>query len=235
MPKKSHPGSKAGTNRNLLIALLAGAVVVAAVVVGVLTLGGGSDTVDAASAAYLDGIPQSRDVLGEEAATVTMIQFEDLQCPVCERFTQEGQEDIVTQYVRTGKVKLRFVGLAFLGEDSQKALRYALAAGKQNKLWQYTELLYENQGPENAGWVTDSLLEQIAGALDLNWDTLKTDAASVSVTQQATLMAQEGAQKQVSGTPTFFIRVGDGTPYQVQPQSFSVEAFTPIFEDALAQ
>lgn len=236
MPKKTPPRASQGPNRNLLIALGAAGVVIAAIVIGVLTLGGGDSggSIDAAPAAYIDGIPQARDVLGDPAATVTLIQFEDLQCPVCQRYTTEAQEDVVTEYVRPGKVKLRFVGLAFIGQDSQKALRYALAAGKQNKLWQFTELLYQEQGAENAGWVTDGLLEDIADALKLDWATLKTDAAGAAVTQQATSMTQEGAQRQVSGTPSFFIQVGDEEPYQVQPNEFSIDAFRPIFDDALA-
>jgi protein-disulfide isomerase len=235
MPKKTPPGSKTGPNRNLLIALGAGAAVVIAIVVGVLALGGSDEGIDASSAAYLDGIPQTRDVLGEPDAGVTLIQFEDLQCPVCQQYTEGAMPGIVEQYVRPGQVKLRFVGLAFLGPDSEKALRYTLAAGLQSKLWQYSELLYENQGAENSGWVTDDLLERIATALELDWDKLKADAPGASVTQQLNAMSSEGAALQIPGTPTFYIQVGDDEPYVVQPQSFTVEAFQPIFDDALGQ
>jgi 2-hydroxychromene-2-carboxylate isomerase len=74
----------------------------------------------------------------------------------------------------------------------------------------------------------------VATSLKLDWATLKTDAASASVTQQANSMGQEGVQRQVSGTPSFFLQVGDQEPYQVQPNAFSIEAFRPIFDDALA-
>ena len=40
----------------------------------------------------------------------------------------------------------------FLGADSEKALRAVYAAGLQGKLWNYLDLLYRNQGGENAGW-----------------------------------------------------------------------------------
>ncbi len=236
MPKKTPPKPKSGPNRNLLIALGAGAAIVAAIVIGVLVLGGGGgDSVDASSAAYLDGIPQTRSELGSPTAKVTMIQFEDLQCPVCKEYTDNAQQDVVEQYVKPGKVKLRFVGLAFIGPDSEKALRYTLAAGREGKLWQFSELLYANQGPENSGWVTDSLLESIATALGLDWDSLKAGAASASVKQQQTAMTAEAQLRQVGGTPTFFIQVGKEAPYQVNPQGFSIEAFAPIFEDALSQ
>jgi hypothetical protein len=48
-------------------------------------------------------------------------------------------------------------------------------------------------------------------------------------------MSSEGAALQIPGTPTFYIQVGDDEPYVVQPQSFTVEAFQPIFDDALSQ
>ena len=41
----------------------------------------------------------------------------------------------------------------------------ALAAGRQGRFWNVMELLYENQGTENAGWVTDSLLRSIGDAV----------------------------------------------------------------------
>lgn len=237
MPKKSPPGPKSGPNRTLLIVLAVGAAVVAAIVIGVLALGGGDDgaSVDASSAAYLDGIPQQGDTLGAADAPVTMIQFEDIQCPVCKAYTDGAQEDIVTEFVKPGDVKLRFVGLAFIGPDSEKALRYTVAAGKQNKLWQYSELLYANQGAENSGWVTDSLLESIATSLSLDWSKLKVDAESAAVTQQINTMSAEAQAKGVQGTPSFFIQVGDADAYQVQVGDFTVESFRPIFEDAASQ
>ena len=138
MPPKPRtaPPSKRGGNRNLLIAAGAAAVVVIALVGASLLLRGGDDdgdttsTTTVAPSTLLDGIPQERAVLGSEDATVTLIQFEDLQCPVCRQYQVEGFPGIVEEYVRPGKVKLRFVGLAFLGPDSEKALLHVIAAGR---------------------------------------------------------------------------------------------------------
>jgi protein-disulfide isomerase len=162
-----------------------------------------------------------------------MIQFEDLQCPICRAYQEDGFPRIVDEYVRPGKVKLRFAGLAFLGQDSEKALRYALAAGKQGKLWPYVADLYANQGDENSGWVTDDLLERLAGENGLDWSRLQSDAASAEVTQQMNVTSAEAARRQVPGTPTFFVQIGDGEPYVVQPSSLSIDAFRPILDDAL--
>ena len=213
--------------------------VAALVVVSVVVAGGGDSgttiTTGGDARALFAGIPQKGTELGSQTAPVTMIQFEDLQCPICRSYQEDGFSGIVDEYVRPGKVKLRFAGLAFLGQDSEKALRYALAAGNQQKLWPYVAALYANQGDENSGWVTDELLQRLARENGLNWERLQNDAASKAVASAAEATAAQAAQLGVPGTPTFFVQVGNGQPYIVQPSSFSIDAFRPILDDALGQ
>ena len=238
-PRKPPPRRPDPRKRNLLIAGAGAALVVAILVVVSVVVAGGGDsgtttTSGAASSALFDGIPQNGTELGAKNAPVTFIQFEDLQCPICRDYQQEGFPGVVDEYVKPGKVKLRFVGMHFLGPDSTKALEYTLAAGEQGKLWQFADSLYANQGAENSGWVTDSMLETIAGDLGLDYAKLQTDASSPVVQQQMQSMAAEATQRQVPGTPTFYVQVGDGEPYQVHPSSFAVEQFRTILDDALA-
>ena len=229
-------------NRNMVIAAGGAALVIVALVAASLLLRGGDEadsatpttTTPSSPSTLLDGIPQERAVLGAEDATVTLIQFEDLQCPICKRYQEEGFPGIVEEYVRPGKVKIRFVGLAFIGPDSEKALLYTLAAGEQGKLWQFADGLYANQGEENSGWVTDELLQELAGDFDLDWEKLKTDADGAVTLQQANSMATEAEQRGVPGTPWFYVQVGDGQPYEVRPGSFAIEEFRQILDDALA-
>jgi protein-disulfide isomerase len=240
-PRKPPSSRMPAGNRNLLIAAGAAALVVVVLVVASLLLRGGDSGTTTTTgggtgeiSTLLSGIPQERAVLGSPKAKVTMIQFEDLQCPVCRRYQEEGFPGVVEDYVRPGKVKLRFVGMAFIGPDSEKALLYTLAAGEQGKLWEFSDALYANQGGENDGWVTDALLERTAGDLGLDYAKLKSDAASPVTRQQANSMAAEANQRQVSGTPSFFVQVGDGEPYQVNPSSFAPSEFATILDDALA-
>lgn len=238
-PKKSSPAvPKPGSprNRNVLIGLAAAAVVVVALVLGAVVLSGGDDSpasTDASASAFLDGIPQAGVVLGKEAAEVTLIQFEDPQCPICKAYQDEGFADIVSEYVRPGKINIRYAGLAFIGEDSQKALLHVIAAGRQNKAFQFSEELYARQGAENSGWVTDELLADIAAGLGLDHEQLMTDAASTEVSEEAAAMATEASTLGVEGTPWFFVQIGDADPYQVTPTTFGIESFRPILDDAL--
>ena len=95
-------------------------------------------------------------------------------------------------------------GLAFIGPDSDTALRAVLAAGRQGRLWDVVELLYGNQGAENSGWVSEELLGQIAAevpgldpeqfAADRQLQELDSEIAEAQA--QATLAG-------VHGTPSF--------------------------------
>ena len=93
------------------------------------------------------------------------MEFADPQCPYCADWAKTSLPTIVRRYVRTGKVRIVFDGMAFVGADSDTALRTALAAGRQGRFWNVIELLFENQGTENTGWVTDSLLRSIGAAV----------------------------------------------------------------------
>ncbi len=68
------------------------------------------------------------------------------------------------EYVRTGKVQMQFENLSFIGPDSVQAGHYAAAAAAQNKLWNFIDLLYLNQGTENSGYVTQTYLRQLLQA-----------------------------------------------------------------------
>ena len=141
---------------------------------------------------------------------------------------------IVDEYVRPGRVKTEFRGLAFIGEDSVKARRFVYAAGLQNRLWQLQEALYRNQGGENSGWVTDDLIRALAEEIDgLDVDRLFADADGEEV---AALAAQAEAQAQAAGlrgTPTFYIQIGDEEPVQLELTALDPSAFRPALDDAL--
>jgi protein-disulfide isomerase len=238
-PKKPGAGSGSGINRNLLIALGGAAVVAVVLVVVALVASGGDDAGPAdgsASSALLAGIPQDFTVLGDPEAEVTLIEFADMQCPVCQRYAEDAFPGLVDQYVKPGDVKMQLRGLTFIGPDSEKALRYVLAAGLQDRAWQMADALYAAQGAENAGWVTEDLAREIGAGIDgLDVDKMIADTGTETVTKEIEASRQEGDRLQVGGTPTFFIQIGDEDPYQIQPTDLTAEAFQPALDDALGR
>jgi protein-disulfide isomerase len=223
---------------------LGGAVVLAAVVVvvAVMVLGGGSSKktnakggVENASQAtqLLQGIPQNGITLGNPKAKVTLTEFADLQCPFCRDYTLKTFPTIVAKYVRTGKVKMVFRNYAFISGDSLTAARAAEAAGKQNKLWNFVDVFYNNQGAERSGYVTDAFLTKIASSAGVDPGKMLTDRSDPAVDQQIAEAQQEAQKAGVNSTPTFLIQTGSAAPKKVSQSAFDPNEFSKAIDAAL--
>ncbi|HXH98085.1 MAG TPA: thioredoxin domain-containing protein [Gaiellaceae bacterium] len=231
------------TRRRLVVLSLAGAGLLAGALVAALALTTGGSSKEAAAgpvgvsriATMLAGIPQHAEALGSSKAPVTMIEFADPQCPYCAAWARSALPTIVQRYVRSGKVRILFNGMAFVGADSLTALRTALAAGRQDRFWNVIELLFENQGTENTGWVTDSLLRSIGDAVPgLDAQKMLDERGSAAVDQavaRAEALAQEAG---VNSTPTFAVGKTGGTLQIVTVTSLDPSGLTPSLDAALA-
>jgi protein-disulfide isomerase len=156
--------------RQRLLQMAAGAGFLAVAVVLVLIVvsssGGGDTNIDdkAEVSRLLSGIPQHGMVLGYPEAPVELIEFGDLQCPVCAGYAKEILPPIIENQVKNGEAKIDFRNLTIIGEESVPAGAAALAAGEQGRGWNYLELFYRNQGEERSGYVTDEFMEAVAKA-----------------------------------------------------------------------
>jgi protein-disulfide isomerase len=183
----------------------------------------------------LDGIPQDGTILGSPSANVTLIEYADLQCPACRSYAEIVLPTVVNDYVRPGRVKAEFRGISFIGPDSERALRFVLAAGLQDRLWHLQEALYRNQGGENSGWVTDELVRGLAGGIDgLDVERLFADADGIEVTALKDEATAQAAAAEITGTPSLFIQIGDEEPYKLDVGIGPSEVAAAL-EDALAR
>jgi len=174
---------------------------------GATTSAEGTTLADATEAAALfDGIPQAGVALGAPDAPVTMLEFADLQCPFCREFAVETLPELVEEHVRAGTLRIELRGLAFLGPDSERGLRAAFAASRQNKLFEYTELLYYNQGGENDGWLSQDLVEAAGRSLPgVDVARLVNDMESGAVSDLIAEHAGDAERRGVNSTPTVLV------------------------------
>jgi protein-disulfide isomerase len=213
------------------LGVVVAAVVVAIVVVLIATGGGGKGKAPAAGSkggqqvtaevsSLLKGIPQSGVVLGNPKAPVTLQYFADLECPICRDFTLGALQSIVPQWVRSGKVKIEFRNLETATREpevfrTQQAA--ALAAGKQDKLWQFVENFYREQGEEGSGYVTEqylqNLAQQVPGLSLTQWTAARNDP---SLASQITSDAQQAGAQGFTGTPAFLIGKSGGTSQKLE-------------------
>lgn len=159
----------------------------------------------------LEGIPQHGLVLGEPATKATLVEFGDLQCPVCKGYAEDQLSQVIEGPVRRGDATLDFRNYTILGDESVTAGAAALAAGRQGRGWSFVELFYRNQGVEESGYVTDEFLTAIARAAGVPdiplWEQVR-KSRTVLVTVDATNAEARGLG--FTGTPSFAIE-GSGT------------------------
>jgi protein-disulfide isomerase len=198
-------------------------------------LGGGESIAGVGQVRQLfDGIPQNGAVLGDPKAPVTMVEFADLQCPFCAQYTRSALPTIVKRYVRPGKLRIEFRPLTFIGPDSAKAGGAAAAAAERNRLWQFADLFYLNQGTENSGYVSDSFLRGIARGAGLDPAPLLAASKtpdSIPLLRQAESEAQRNA---ISTTPSFLLGRGKSLR-RLAVSSLDPSQFTTAIEGELAR
>jgi protein-disulfide isomerase len=223
--------------------ILVVAVAIVAILVLISTSGGGSKKVDKQAAAQtanmFSGIAQNGQTLGNPQAKVTIYEFADLQCPFCKAYTVGPNApfpQIVDKYVKSGKVKIVWRNLTFIGPDSVTAARAAAAASTQGKLWNFVDLFYTAQGTENSGYVTDKFIKDIATKAGIDTAKLQADQNAPLVEQQLGTAQTQANQYGVNSTPSFLIQVGNGKPQKVNIADTSkFEQFTGPIDQALAK
>jgi protein-disulfide isomerase len=203
--------------------LILGALVAASVLSGNDDEGDGAQAIPAGTALpgtaevqeLFAGIPQEGPVLGDPDAPVTVAVYSDPQCPACASFAGRTLPDLIERYVRPGDVRIVYRGVPIIGPDSEGGLAATYAAGLQDKLWEFSELTYVNQGAENAGWLDEDFIRTAAGSFPgLDVEQLLEDRDSDAVRAQLAEDVSEAQRIGLEGTPTFQVgrtgeRLGD--------------------------
>jgi protein-disulfide isomerase len=228
-PVRSTGGRKASPTV-LIGVLVAIAVIVAAVAAVLLLKGNNSKSNSSTTATVLSGasevtkqfagIPQHGDVLGKASAPATMVEYIDLQCPVCRDFETSVMPSVIDRYVRAGKLKVIARPVAIIGSrtDSQRGRLGMIAASKQNRAFNFAQLLYFNQGPEDGGWLDDSMVASAAKSIPgVKVAALQAAAKSTAVADQAKTYDTEATKDGLSGTPTVLVGPSGGKLTVVAP------------------
>jgi protein-disulfide isomerase len=220
-----------------VLAIGAGVVVLAAVAIAlavVLSRGGSSNPAttsastlpDAGSALQLfHGIPQHGTVLGSPKAPVTMVEYIDLQCPFCRAFELDVMPQVVRGYVKTGKLRVDARPVVVIGSDSERGRAAALAAAAQNRFYEFSQLLYQNQGTENTGWLNDAMIGSAYASIPgLDAQAAQRDRHSSSIGAEERRVDQLATADRLSGTPTILVGKTGGHLAEVSNDITSVTA-----------
>ena len=150
--------------------------------------------------------------LGPESAPITIVEFGDYQCEACYAWFHNTRDTLIDNYIETGKAKLVFVDLPFLGRDSPVTAEATYCAEDQGKYWEYHTLLYTFQdGPPDSGWADGDRLNSFAFSLDMNVDEFSDCMYSDKYKKRVKANYDEAVRNGATATPTFIIISQDGT------------------------
>jgi protein-disulfide isomerase len=179
------------------------------------------------------GIPQKNLVLGEPTAQVELIEYGDLQCPVCKAYSEEVLPQVIDNQVKNGAAKIDFRNFIIIGPQSAPAGAAALAAGLQGRGWNYLELFYRNQGKENSGYADDEFLTSVAkgaGVKDIaQWNK---DRNSKKIKDEVTKTTEEASDFGFTGTPSFAIKGPNSNGTELLGTPGSPESIEEAIEEA---
>lgn len=175
--------------------------------------------------ALLGGIPQKANVLGRSTAPVTLQYFGDLECPVCREFTLTALPSIIQRWVRGGELKIEYRSLETATREAEvfKAQQVAaLAAGRQDKMWNFVETFYHEQGEEDSGYATEGYIQDIAKQVPgLDLATWMSDRNDVALADEVASDGQAANGDGLEGTPAFLIGRSGSALRRFEPSSFT--------------
>jgi hypothetical protein len=212
----------------IVLAVALVVVVIAVAVGGNGTKSVGAKTAQAKVASLLKGIPQSASVqngiqLGNPKAPVTITEYGDLVCPVCQGLAVGAEEQLIKNEVRAGKVQLVYRADETASQSANNGEYVAgqvaaRSAGLQKLGWNYILLFYEQQGDETTPYVTPAFLtglaKQIPGLDMAKWQSqLQNPNLSGYVTVDGRLMNQlvSAGTIPANATPTVLFKGPKGS------------------------
>ena len=167
-------------------------------------------------------------ILGSESAPVTIVEFGDYQCEACYHWFHNTRATLIDNYIETGKAKLIFVDLPFLGRDSPKAAHASYCAEDQEKYWEYHTMLYTFQEVEayDSGWADRDRLNAFASSLNMNMDEFNECMDSLKYKNRVKANFDEAMRNGIQSTPTFILISEDDMKMIAGAQPYSVFAAT---------
>jgi protein-disulfide isomerase len=136
---------------------------------------------------------------GSAGAPVTIVEFEDFQCPFCKK-AQDTLEQVLVRYKDKVRMVHRDFPLQPLHPASWKAHEAGRCAEEQRKFWEYRNSLYRNAPAANL-----EQLNNYASQVGMNLPDFKKCLDSGKFRSVVQKDVDEGDRLGVEGTPAFFI------------------------------
>lgn len=142
----------------------------------------------------------SRTPKGNANATVTVMEFADIQCPACKAAHDRVTAPLIAQYGNQIRFDFKHFPLRSIHPYAMEAAMAAECAADQGKFWEFIDLAYANQSA-----LKSSAIREWGAELTLDADLFDRCIRS-SIKEDAVLADfKEGEGRGVQGTPSYFV------------------------------
>ncbi|MBI4896414.1 MAG: DsbA family protein [Candidatus Aenigmarchaeota archaeon] len=138
---------------------------------------------------------------GNADAAVIVEEFSDFQCPAC-KSAEPGIQDLLSRYGDKIKFIYKDFPLSSLHPNAQRAAEAAQCVFDQGNefFWKYHDILFDNQNK-----LYSANLKEYASTIGFNTTAFNQCFDSGVMSQRVSLDSEEGINRGVSATPTFFV------------------------------
>jgi protein-disulfide isomerase len=171
-------------------------------------------------------LSDARHFQGDSSAPVTLVEFSDLKCYYCSRFSTETLPQLRQIYVDTGQVRLVYKHFSILGLESDVAAAATECAAEQDRFWEYHDQIFADQVVTRSILTPEqliSLAEKIGLSISAFSDCLNSGRYANQVQRESEAVGAMGMRS----TPSFLI---NGV-FVVGAQPF--EVFQQVIEEQL--
>ena len=167
----------------------------------------GPDSIDTVDMSNID--MEGEPVLGEEDAPVTMVAYEDFQCPFCKRFEEGAVPQIVSNYVDNGQVKIIWKDRPLTNrhpwaKPAAEAMECVYREGGNDSFWTLKDKVFSNQNQLSTS-NAQSQIKSWAAEEGVSESAIQTCIDNGDAMSEVEADSQEGQELGASGTPTSFV------------------------------
>lgn len=149
--------------------------------------------------------------VGDTGAKVTMVAYEDFQCPVCQQFESANKTQL-DGWVKDGTLKIEYRPIAFLDRASTtgystRALSAAAAVVNSDPAAfpAFHSLLFANQPAEGSAGLTDAELAELAGQAGASQAEVAAALKAETYKSWTAKVTEDSSKAGITGTPTLIV------------------------------
>lgn len=157
----------------------------------------------------LTGIPQEGPMLGSPKAPITVWIYGDLECPTVRLFVENYLPSFIESWVRTGAVRVAYRSLQTDTANEPVFFKQeiaALAAGRQDRMWNFLLTFARQQGEVRTDYATDEFFTGVASQVpDLSLPRWHRDRGDALLSKQVALGVHSAHAQGLDSTPSFLV------------------------------